>query len=372
MRSQRVLLLTGSLCIGGAERQSVVLANGLSAAGLEVSFGYTAPEHHLRDALHPAVRKRTFCLDKVGRFDLRILWRLRQRLVQQRPDIIICVNLYPLLLACITRLVLRHPRPVLMPVMHSTVLDGVLARFMARWLLRPLIKCSWVRPVFLSHAQLEFWRCNYGIHTEGVSVIYNGVDPQHFTPLDAVPVAGQPVVLAMCAALRPVKRHLLFLSAVEQLVKEGFEIRALLIGDGSERSRVEAWCREHQFTDRCEITGFQVDVRPWLANADICLLTSSTETFPMALLEAMSMSKPVVGPIVGGIPEQIADGVNGLLFVPGDPASLADVLRRMLTVGEASRQAMGEAGRRRVLERFSEDRMVTSYLEVLQAIGLRV
>ena len=98
-------------------------------------------------------------------------------------------------------------------------------------------------------------------------------------------------MLAICAALRPEKRHLDFLHAVRQLVDEGLDLRALLIGDGPERPRIEAYCREHALLDRCRITGFQMDVRPWLASADVCLLTSSTETFPMALLEAMSMGR---------------------------------------------------------------------------------
>lgn len=371
MRAQRVLLLIGSLRIGGAERQSVVLANGLAAAGIEVSVGYAAPEHHLRDMLEATVRARTFCLDKAGRFDLRILFRLWRRLRQLRPDVIICVNLYPFILAGMVRPGLRGPRPVLMPVVHATILETRVERFMARWLFRPLIERPAVRAVFLSHGQLDFWRHHYGIRGGSPQVICNGVDTQQFAPPAAPGAGGRQPVLAICAALRPEKRHLDFLHAVRQLVDEGLDLRALLIGDGPERPRIEAYCREHALLDRCRITGFQMDVRPWLASADVCLLTSSTETFPMALLEAMSMGKPVVGPAVGGIPEQIEDGVNGLLFEPADPGSLVDVLRRMLTAGEDRLRAMGRAGRQRVLKQFAEDRMVANYLRTLQAIGLR-
>lgn len=371
MRAQRVLILTGSLCIGGAERQSVVLANGLHEAGLDVHFGYFEPIHQLREFLHHAVCKKTFCLEKHRRFDLRAFFRLRRQVLQLQPDVVVCVNLYPLLLLYVTRLSMLHSRPVLMPVMHSTILEGGVMRLMARWVLGHVIGQPWARTVFLSRAQLEFWSHHYGVDTASAKVIYNGVDPRFFVP-QPTSQPGEQHVLAICAGLRPVKRHLDLLKAAAQLVDEGYDLRVLLIGDGPERDRIEAWCREHRFADRCEIAGFQADVRPWLARSDICLLTSASETFPMSLLEAMSMAKPVLGPAVGGIPEQVADGVNGLLFELGNLESLIDKLRQMLVASRQQREIMGQAGRQRVLEYFSEDRMLMSYLTELQSIGIQV
>lgn len=369
MQCQRVLIITGSLCFGGAERQSVALANGLAGAGIEVSFGYAAQVHQLRDLLVPAVRERTYCLEKSGRLDLRIFYRLRRLLARLRPDVVICVNPYPLFLVCIARLGLLWRGPRLVTVLHSTRLNKGIETFMVSRILAWVINRPYVTAIFVSHAQLAHWRRYYGVRAAQARVIYNGIDPDYFRPMSLARATRDRMVIAICAGLRPVKRHLDFLAAIGELVEAGISVRALLIGDGPERARIEAYCRDRGLAERCEITGFQADVRPWLAKADICALCSSSETFPMSLLEAMSMGVPVVAPAIGGIPELVDDGVSGLLFDSGCPGTLTDAFRRLLSSGSQNMRAMGEAGRDVVTKRFSESRMVVEYRAVLESIG---
>jgi glycosyltransferase involved in cell wall biosynthesis len=90
--------------------------------------------------------------------------------------------------------------------------------------------------------------------------------------------------------------------------------------------------------------GFQPDVSPYLAAFDL-------------FVEAMAMAKPVVATSVGGIPEVIDDGVTGFLVPPRDPESLVRKIRFLLAHPEV-RAKMGEAGRLRVLARFSTERMI--------------
>ncbi len=85
----------------------------------------------------------------------------------------------------------------------------------------------------------------------------------------------------------------------------------------------------------------------------------------MVLLEAMAAARPVVATPVGGTPELVVDGETGLLVPAGDVDALADALRRLLDDPELAAR-MGEAGRRRVEERFTAERMVERVLELYE------
>jgi glycosyltransferase involved in cell wall biosynthesis len=96
-----------------------------------------------------------------------------------------------------------------------------------------------------------------------------------------------------------------------------------------------------------------------LTQADALLLPSRDETMPIALLEAMSLSKPIVATAVGGIDEWIHDGVNGLLVPPNDSTALAAAIERLVTDAEL-RGRLGMVGRQTFDEHFT-----------LEAAGIR-
>lgn len=96
-----------------------------------------------------------------------------------------------------------------------------------------------------------------------------------------------------------------------------------------------------------------------LASAQVFCLPSHAEGLPMAMLEAMAAAKAVVATTVGGIPEAIADGVNGLLVVPGDVPALAAALGALLADG-ALREQLGDNARATIARRFSTDVAMTA------------
>jgi glycosyltransferase involved in cell wall biosynthesis len=173
-------------------------------------------------------------------------------------------------------------------------------------------------------------------------------------------------VICICAALRPEKRHQDLIDAFAILQRDLPNARLLILGDGPERGSVEQRIAARGLTDRVRILGFHQDVRPYLEIADLCVLSSATEAFSMAILEAMSMGKAIVGPRVGGVTEQVIDGVNGLTYPPGDVAELAAAMQSILQEGRAA--AMGVCSRARVEELFTLDRMVESYDALLAAL----
>ena len=100
------------------------------------------------------------------------------------------------------------------------------------------------------------------------------------------------------------------------------------------------------------LTGRVADPSPYLADADLFVLTSAAENCPIALLEGMASGLPVVSTAVGGVPEVVRDSVDGLLCPVDDPHALADALRRL--VGDVDlRTRLGASARRRILEGYT-------------------
>lgn len=178
---------------------------------------------------------------------------------------------------------------------------------------------------------------------------------------------GAPVV-GQVAVFRRQKRLDLWVRAAGALRRRIPESRFLLVGDGPLRGEVEAAVRDARLGDTLYLTGLREDVRPYLSAMDLLMISSDYEGLPLVLLEAMALERPVVATAVGGIPEVVADGATGRLVPAGDPEALAGRAAELLADARA-RRAMGEAGRRRVEERFGTERMMAEleslYHEVL-------
>ncbi|MDP9400185.1 MAG: glycosyltransferase [Actinomycetota bacterium] len=207
-----------------------------------------------------------------------------------------------------------------------------------------------------------------GLAPERVHVIPSGVDPVRFARVGADPFAdvARPRVLFHGRVQAEKGVHTL----VRALALLRADARLVLVGDGSERARVEALARELGVADRLRITGFvpHEQVPTALAHADVAVLPSVSEELGTAMLEALHAGLPVVASRVGGIPEVIEDGVSGLLTPPGDPAALAAALDRvLLEPGLAARLAAG--GRARARD-FSWPALAQRVLGVYRAVAL--
>jgi glycosyltransferase involved in cell wall biosynthesis len=169
----------------------------------------------------------------------------------------------------------------------------------------------------------------------------------------------QEAVLISCAGrLHFTKGFSYLLDALGMLSLRGLDLYCLIAGEGPERAELKAKIMRLGLENRVFLAGWRSDVHQIIAAGDIFCLPSLVEGMPKVTEEAMALSKPIVASAVFGVPEQVADGVNGLLTAPGNPRSLATALERYATNAEL-RRSHGEAGRRLVLERFNLDRMVS-------------
>ena len=200
-----------------------------------------------------------------------------------------------------------------------------------------------------------------------IEVIHNGIDVDRFSP---VPLPSGPPVIAVVANFHEYKRHDRFLHALSLATAPArtSDVRAILVGGGRTRAAAEALVAELGLSARVEFAGQVADTRPLVSRAHIVALTSDHEGFPNVVLEAMAMGRPVVATAVGGIPEIVRDGVDGLLVSPTPPA-VASALGRLL--GDRSLiESMGAQAVHRA-KTFSWDRVVRDteavYARVLNA-----
>lgn len=197
-----------------------------------------------------------------------------------------------------------------------------------------------------------------------------GVDTRHFAPpASAGGARSGPARLLSVGRLTPAKGQLLMVEALARLRLEGLAFELTVIGDGPDRSRLEAAVTRHQLDSQVRFTGSlnQTEVHAALRQADVFVLPSLAEGIPVVLMEAMASGVPCVTTPVNGIPELVQHEVNGLLATPGDVEALAIQLRRIIT-DEPLRLRLRSAALDRVERAFNLDRNVLALAEIFRAM----
>jgi glycosyltransferase involved in cell wall biosynthesis len=196
-------------------------------------------------------------------------------------------------------------------------------------------------------------------------VIYNGIDIKTFDEAQSLspPVTGNhdkngsEKTICVVSNLRPPKSLETLLHAFAIVLQSVPEARLWVVGDGPTRTELEEKAMQLGVTNRVRFWGMSQHVPSLLREATIGVNSSRNEGLPNAVIEYMAARLPVVATKVGGTPELVTHGETGLLVSPQDSDGLTEALLVLLRNPELARQ-MGQAGRRRVEELFTVDRMV--------------
>jgi glycosyltransferase involved in cell wall biosynthesis len=177
--------------------------------------------------------------------------------------------------------------------------------------------------------------------------------------------------LWVCASrLEPEKGHTVLLEALLSLSRRDVQFTAALSGDGSLRQALERRAATLGIESSVRFLGAAVELGALLRAADAVVIPSRSDDLPFSALEAMVRGRPVVASAVGGLPDLIEDGVNGLLVPPGEPQLLADALERLARRPDEGRR-MGLRASDAVREGYSWSRIVEAYESVYdEALGL--
>jgi glycosyltransferase involved in cell wall biosynthesis len=197
-----------------------------------------------------------------------------------------------------------------------------------------------------------------GVPPDRLHLIANGLDATRFVPNPEPRSAIRRIVTV--ANLRPEKGHDTLLAAAPRILERYPDATLTFVGDGPQRDHLETLTRALGLTGRVTFLGECRDVVPALTASDLFVLPSRSEAFPNALIEAMAAGLPVVATAVGGIPEVVSDGGNGLLVPPDDTYALADAVLTLMD--DPTRAALlGHAARFDVEQNYTIDRMVERF-----------
>ena len=214
-----------------------------------------------------------------------------------------------------------------------------------------------------------------GADEERVRVIHNAVDPDRpasFSPNGGDPAekAGIPAaarILSVVGRLSPEKGVDEFLRAFASVSAGHPDVHAAIVGEGPERRNLEALARQLGLSERVHFTGYTPYSGDFISRSEMLIIPSRSEGIPNVALEALALGRPVVATRVGGVPEVIMDGLDGLLVPPEDPKALASAIDSLLKDRVLSAR-LAKAGRKRVREHFSLAQMVAhthdAYLNV--------
>ncbi|MEQ1654313.1 MAG: glycosyltransferase [Nitrospira sp.] len=209
-----------------------------------------------------------------------------------------------------------------------------------------------------------------GVGVFDVLVIQNGVElgdrAALHSPFGLRARAGIPdeaKIVGTVGALFPVKGQQFLVQGLKILRDQGLNVHLIILGEGDQREQLRAEAVGLGMQAYVHLLGFCDRVADALPEMDVFALPSLSEGLPLALLEAMAASRPVVATTVGGVPEVVIDGKTGMLVPPGDAGALADKLATVLGDQRLAAQ-LGSAARDAVRKDFSLALMLQRYQDL--------
>ena len=234
-----------------------------------------------------------------------------------------------------------------------------------RWLNK--LTFSWQKCVIaVSDEVAESIRKNIDSKTSVITVL-NGVNTNTFVRIEderrkfrqQLYIPDHCKVIGIVAVLRVQKRIELWLESAAEIVKQFPDTRFIIVGDGPCRLLAEQKIMEFELESYVHLVGLQTETRGYYAAFDLFFMTSEFEGLPVAMLEAMSMSCPVVSTTAGGIGEVVRHGIDGLLYPVNTSATMLASGCVQLLKDQQQAKEFGVHSRQRVMDAFSIERMVT-------------
>jgi glycosyltransferase involved in cell wall biosynthesis len=240
--------------------------------------------------------------------------------------------------------------------------------------------CRFADCVLVNAEAVKEWLTSEGYDPARIVVIPNGVELSRFNDAPQperirrdLGIAENAPIVMVVSRLTPKKGLEHFLEAAGTLSSQFQDARFVIVGyaNPSEKEyehNLKTLTGQLGLTDRVVFTGLRQDVPALLAVATVAVMPSLDEALSNVLLESMAAGAPIVATRVGGTPEAIADGVNGLLVEPGDAPALAGAIARLLH-DPALAWRLGRAARQAIEDRYSVEKMVRAtgqlYLNLL-------
>jgi glycosyltransferase involved in cell wall biosynthesis len=336
------------------------------------------------DLLEPTI----FCLDGVGPLgeqlledgyevidlgrrpgrDYRVSWRMKKLIQERRIEIVHAHQYTPFFYAALAKMALGGSFRLILTEhgRHFPDLVSSRRRLVNRWLLGAQADAI----TGVCQFSLDGLIRNDGFPRNKARVIENGIVLERYTTardreavLRRLGLDPSRRYIGSIARFHPVKDHAMLLNAFARVAAAQDDADLMLVGDGALRGTLMELARSLKVESRVHFLGIRSDVPEVLQTLDAFALTSLSEAASLTLLEAMASRVPVVVTQVGGNPELVRDGIDGLHVPRGDAEATARALLRILR-DPVSAASMGNSARRRVSDRYQLKNSISQYVEL--------
>ncbi len=374
----RLLEFMTSFHIGGTERQVLNLMNGLDPEQFELHMASLDKVGPLLEEVTssgiPVSEYKTKNLYNLGAMNARL--RFARYLRRHAIEIVHSYGFYSNVFA------IPAARFARVPVVIASIRDCGEALTTAQNRVQRMF-CRMADCILTNAEGVRTWLVDQGYPAGKIQVIRNGIvrsrsadGPPAGKLRRELGLAADTPLVAVLSRLNAMKGIEYFLEAAVAVSRRFPAVRFLVIGGanytggGGYKMEIEKYAADLGLGSHVIFTGFRTDVHEILPEINVTVLPSLSEGLSNSLLESMAAGVPVIATRVGGTPEAVEDGTTGLLVPPRDPGSLVQAMERMLENPELARN-FGEAGRRRVTNLFSIEKMVQQteslYLSLLSA-----
>ena len=352
----RILQICSARSIGGGEKHVASLINGLRRRGHEV-FVALAPNSSLRSWLSDVPPRNIFESSMRNALSLASAWKLA-RIARANDVQIIHAHLgrdYPLAALAAgrsgARLVLT--RHVMFPLgrVHQLTLRRT------------------ARVIAVSQAVADALQSQAIFNPSIVRVIHNGIDVERFAAARAFKDSNHDKFrVGTIGELAAVKRHEDLIKAARKICATRDDVEFIIAGEDKSRnrenqSRLQKLIADSQLEDRVRLVRWADDIAGLVATFDLFVSTSESESFGMAMVEAMAAGVAIVATATAGASEIIQSNVNGRLVPIGDVDAIADAIGELL-LHEEERARLGVGGQVIAREHFGLERMVEETVQV--------
>jgi glycosyltransferase involved in cell wall biosynthesis len=315
------------------------------------------------------------CLGRRPGRDWRLIWRLAKELRDRKISVVHAHQYTPFFYAALARILSGRSIKVILTEhgRHYPDVVSPVRRTVNRLLLDHLADAISACCGFSARALARV----DGFSARRIEVIENGIELDRYGPAPdrtalrrALGLDPARRYILTVARFHPVKDHATLLHGFAPVAAARPDVDLLLAGDGLLRGELEELTRSLGIEGRVRFLGVRSDVPDLLKAADLFALTSVSEAASLTVLEAMASSLPVVVTAVGGNPEMVRHGVEGLLVPRGDAAGVASAFLRLLD-DPAGATALGTAGRARVEQHYQLGQTVENYWRLYRRLSPR-
>ena len=367
-RKIKIIHIITGIAVGGAENHLLSLLGKLDRRKYKIDLAYLKDKAELKDAFE-SIGISPIRIDLKSNYDLIALWRLFRLIKRERYNIVhthlFHADTYGTLAAYLAKV------PIIISSKHND--EEFLQKLVYKMLHRVTTLFSKKIIALSDHVKDYVVRIGVG-NPDKVKTIYYGLDwrpydnlNRSYTVREEFGIDKRTILIGTIARLTKQKGLKYLLEAFRQVLDTEKNCKLMIVGRGELEDELKNLSKELGIEDKVIFTGFREDIPEIMHSLDIFVLPSLWEGLGRVFLEAMAARKPIVATNVSAIPEVIANGETGILVPPRNPGALVKGILHLIKNPDAVIR-MGEAGRKRLEEKFSIEEMVRKTKEIYESL----